>query len=146
MDNVGRTPLSLCCINDTYGTVELLLQHGADQTLFDDDGRLPWHWAVQDEAARILQVYIDHKCSFTHVLANGWTVYHYTAYCAKTAVTRVLIDAEIRAIDARHVDELGRIAMDVLEDRASVSNPGYELTEETKGLLQKLIAPHCPEL
>jgi ankyrin repeat protein len=46
-DNSGRTPLSHAAECNSYRSIELLLEAGADDTSEDDSGRTPWFYAVR---------------------------------------------------------------------------------------------------
>jgi ankyrin repeat protein len=53
----GHTPLMLAVVRDRPGYVQLLLEHGADPALQDEDGKTAWDYAAERpdaDAAKVL--------------------------------------------------------------------------------------------
>lgn len=146
-DGYGRTALSLCCFDSHVNVARVLLDHGgADATVPDAKGWLPWHWAVHDGASRILELYLEQGrgCDLGVPFSNGTTVLH---YLAERCVSKDLVDVLIArvgllasTVDPDSEDALGRTAAMILEERHTADVPIYPLDELLHWKLTRLLA------
>lgn len=140
-DGYGRTAISLCCFDSHLNIARTLLEHGADVTITDGKGWLPWHWAIYGGAAEMLELYMDHGCDLNAVGEDGTTVLHFVAErCISERVVDVLLaKVDLLHIDVAAEDVLGRTAMEILGDRYSADFPVLPLDEHIYDKLKSLI-------
>lgn len=143
-DTYGRTAVSLCCFDSHLNLARLLLARGADVWgLPDVRGWLPWHWAVYDGAARVVELYLDHGgCDLAVAIVDGGTsVLHFMVErCTlEGVVAAMLAKADLRSVDPDARDSQGRTAAEILEERQSADVPFLELSEPVYQQLLRLV-------
>ncbi|NXU34307.1 ANKK1 protein, partial [Drymodes brunneopygia] len=106
----GCTPLLLAVQRRLPDICALLIQHGADVNIPDEDGWAPLHFAAQhgdDRAARLL---LDHQARADARERDGWTPLHLAAQNNFENVARVLLSRQADC-NAQEVD--GKTALHV---------------------------------
>jgi ankyrin repeat protein len=77
----GMRPLHIAARNGYLEIVELLLEHGANPNVQDNDGRTPLHYAVENCHVGVARVLLDHGADPTIRDNNGMTPLDYGSNC-----------------------------------------------------------------
>ncbi|KAK6437306.1 hypothetical protein LTR95_006507 [Oleoguttula sp. CCFEE 5521] len=139
-DSYGRSAISLCCFDTHANIATVLLDNGADTSLPDINDWLPWHWAIHDGAAKILELYVQFKCLTTVTARGGPSLVHFVAHRGSERVAEVLrVSGVLRDLDVDALDSRGLTADVVLEERHSSDVPSFAIDESTYEAIRKLI-------
>lgn len=149
-DSYGRTPVSLCCFDAhvPVARARALLQRGADVSVPDTRGWLPVHWAVYDDTARVVELYLERGvCDVSFVADEGVDLLNSKAErcTSKRVVDVVPAMADMSKVDPDAEDSRDRNAAGILEERLSLDVPMFQLDERT-GLKLKLLIEKAGEL
>ena len=74
-------PLHIAAQNGYLEIVELLLEHGANPNVQDNDGRTPLHYAVENCHVDVARVLLDHGADPTIRDNEGMTPLDYSSNC-----------------------------------------------------------------
>ena len=110
-DNNNLTALSWSVFYDRIDYVRLLLRHGADTQVLDNESRSILHWTIQNKQPNILQMLIDHNSSLIDWVDNQRrTVLHLAVGRSNIALVRYLLGVTHKsAIDIKNkTDKMGR--------------------------------------
>lgn len=72
----GYTPLIVAVQKRSPEICSVLIEHGADTNMPDEDGWTPLHFAAQNGDDRIVRLLLDHQARVNAQEHDGWTPLH----------------------------------------------------------------------
>ena len=115
-----RTPLHLAAEVGCPEVTRILLEHGADVGLRDNDGRVPLHlvsgwWRVKDENKRLIltRLLLEHSADVNAQDMRGATPLHLASYHRRPTIARLLLNrgANINAENAQGRNPMHELAL-----------------------------------
>ena len=104
----GQTPLMFSVLNGYVWAVKVLLEHGANVNIGEQDGYTPMHGAGFQGRAEIAQILADHGVSMTDKHRDGFTPFHRACWGTDRRHTETVevflkngVDADIESDDGR---------------------------------------------
>jgi len=89
----GGTPLGMASRYGSCEVARVLLGHGADTEIRDDDGRSPLDVASENGEVEMLQVLLEHDVDVNSSDENGrWTALHFASGCGEVEIARLLLE------------------------------------------------------
>ena len=87
---LNETPLSVASRRGHSGVARVLLEHGADTEIRDDDNYSPLDWASKNARVEVLRVLLEHA-DVNSSDKDGVTALHLASWSGEVAVARVLL-------------------------------------------------------
>ncbi|NWR90004.1 ANKK1 protein, partial [Furnarius figulus] len=106
----GYTPLIMAVQKRLPDICSILIEHGADPNMPDEDGWTPLHFAAQNGDDRIVRLLLDHQARVNAQEHDGWTPLHLAAQNNFENVARVLLS---RQADSNTQEVDGKTALHV---------------------------------
>ncbi|XP_027511592.1 ankyrin repeat and protein kinase domain-containing protein 1 isoform X1 [Corapipo altera] len=106
----GYTPLIMAVQKRLPEICSVLIEHGADPNVPDEDGWTPLHFAAQSGDDRIVRLLLDHQARVDAQEQDGWTPLHLAAQNNFENVARVLLS---RQADSNTQEGDGKTALHV---------------------------------
>ncbi|NXM31841.1 ANKK1 protein, partial [Oxyruncus cristatus] len=106
----GYTPLIMAVQKRLPEICSVLIEHGADPNVPDEDGWTPLHFAAQSGDDRIVRLLLDHQAQVNAQEHDGWTPLHLAAQNNFENVARVLLS---RQADSNTQEADGKTALHV---------------------------------
>ncbi|NXU88279.1 ANKK1 protein, partial [Xiphorhynchus elegans] len=106
----GYTPLIMAVQKRLPDICSILIDHGADPNMPDEDGWTPLHFAAQNGDDRTVRLLLDHQARVNAQEHDGWTPLHLAAQNNFENVARVLLS---RQADSNTQEVDGKTALHV---------------------------------
>ncbi|NXC26554.1 ANKK1 protein, partial [Campylorhamphus procurvoides] len=106
----GYTPLIMAVQKRLPDICSILIEHGADPNMPDEDGWTPLHFAAQNGDDRTVRLLLDHQARVNAQEHDGWTPLHLAAQNNFENVARVLLS---RQADSNTQEVDGKTALHV---------------------------------
>ena len=151
MSHVGATPLFLAVKASDTAMTRLLLDHGADPAIGNDENTTPLLVAAgigyiegqilasEEKAFEAVRMLVEHGEDVNTTNDKNETALHGAAYRGANSIALYLIDRGAR-LDIE--DELGRMPVTIAD--GVVAGPYFRAHDETAALLRDLMGPSAP--
>ena len=151
MSHVGATPLFLAVKASDTAMTRLLLDHGADPALGNDENTTPLLVAAgigyiegqilasEEKAFEAVRLLVEHGEDVNTTNDKNETALHGAAYRGANSIALYLIDRGAR-LDVE--DELGRMPVTIAD--GVVAGPYFRAHDETAALLRDMMGPSAP--
>ena len=146
MSHVGATPLFLAVKASDTAMMRLLLDHGADPAIGNDEHTTPLLVAAgigyiegQILASDAVRMLVERGENVNTTNDKSETALHGAAYRGANSIASYLIDRGARLNIA---DELGRMPVTIAD--GAVAGPYFRAHDETAALLRELMGPSAP--
>ena len=151
MSHVGATPLFLAVKASDTAMMRLLLDHGADPAIANDENTTPLLVAAgigyiegqilasEEKAFDAVRMLVEHGEDVNTTNDKSETALHGAAYRGANSIALYLIDHGARLDIA---DELGRMPVTIAD--GVVAGPYFRAHDETAALLRNLMGPSAP--
>ena len=123
-DCSGSTPLHQSTNKDTAAVLEALLDQGAGIDTADLKRYSPLANAIFHSSLRSTKLLLQRGADFTIVNHTGNTILHIAAHHSNLATLQVLVEASLTGIDPNAINDDGKTAMQLAEERLS-KEPGF---------------------
>jgi len=99
--NLGNSPLHVASAHDHFGTVRLLIQHGADVSTRNNSNLTPLHLALSERKADSMRLLIQHGADVNARDWFNWTPLHLASFEGRANSMQLLIQhgADVNARD-----------------------------------------------
>ena len=151
MSHVGATPLFLAVKASDTAMTRLLLDHGADPAIGNDENTMPLLVAAgigyiegqilasEEKAFEAVRMLVEHGEDVNTTNDKNETALHGAAYRGANSIVRYLIEHGAR-LDVE--DDLGRMPVTIAD--GVVAGPYFRAHDETAALLRELMGPSAP--
>ena len=151
MSHVGATPLFLAVKASDTAMMRLLLDHGADPAIGNDEHTTPLLVAAgigyiegqilasEEKAFDAVRMLVERGENVNTTNDKSETALHGAAYRGANSIASYLIDRGARLDIA---DELGRMPVTIAD--GAVAGPYFRAHDETAALLRELMGPSAP--
>ena len=151
MSHVGATPLFLAVKASDTAMTRLLLDHGADPAIGNDENTTPLLVAAgigyiegqilasEEKAFEAVRMLVEHGEDVDTTNDKNETALHGAAYRGANSIARYLIDRGAR-LDIE--DQWGRMPVTIAD--GVVAGPYFRAHDETAALLRELMGPNAP--
>lgn len=119
-DNDGRTCLSWAAARGDVGSVQTLLEHGANPDLADMEGYPPLFYAVMSESVPCVALLLDSTVNPQLIDVYGSTALHLAVRCENHDILRTLVKSG--CIDVNAIDYDGDTPLNSAARAGSVEN------------------------
>lgn len=110
---------NIFCLIKTPEVAHLLVSEGCDMELDDAEGNTALFFHIQFPYYRsVLGWLLAAGVNASHINKAGSTMLHWTARWGDTSLVNFLCNANLRSVDVNALDNKGRTAMQVLEERS----------------------------